>query len=88
MTSDKAQKGWRRVVFVFLRNCHLESSAEVSGVLEQSCSTMVFVMVMVRIIVLVLACCHGKYHGTRTGLESIFKRCHSICYCIAKDGTL
>ena len=69
-----------------LRSGHLESSAEVSGVLEQSCCTMVFVMV--RIIVLVLACCHGKYHGTRTGLECICKRCHSICYCIAKDGTL
>ena len=67
MTSDRAQKGWRRVVFVFLRNCHLESSAEVSGVLEQSSGTMV--MTMVRIIVLVLACCHGKYHGTRTGLN-------------------
>ena len=53
MASDRAQKGGRRVVFVFLRNCHLESSAEVSGVLEQSSGTMV--MTMVRIIVLVLA---------------------------------
>ena len=77
-------KGGRRVVL--LRSGHLESSAEVSGVLEQSFSTMV--LVMVRIMVLVLACCYGKYHGTRTGLECIFKRCHSICYCIAKDGTL
>ncbi len=33
----------------------------------QSSSTMLFVMV--RIMVLVLACCHGKYHGTRTGLN-------------------
>ncbi len=59
------------------------SSAEVSGVLEQSSGTMV--MTMARIIVLVLACCHGKYHGTRAGLDCVMKRCHSICYCIAKD---
>ena len=45
------QKYERRVV-------HLESSAEVSGVLEQSFSTMVFDMV--RIIVLELACCHAS----------------------------